>query len=151
MRLQQISLPDRQAVAQAASAVTALKDHLTADPASPPHLRLRTKDGEIQVVVPDVVFAFLVAMLEELALGHTVAMAPVEQELTTQQAADLLNVSRPYLVGLLEEGRIPFHRVGNRRKVSLVDLLAFRQRESTRREQILDELTAEAQEMGLYD
>jgi len=151
MRLQQISLPDTQAVAQAASAVTALKDHLTADPTSPPRLRLRTEDGEIQVVVPDVVFALLVAMLEELALGHTVAMAPVEQELTTQQAADLLNVSRPYLVGLLEEGKIPFHRVGNRRKVSLADLLAFKQRETTRREQILDELTAEAQDMGLYD
>ncbi len=86
-----------------------------------------------------------------VARGNTVAMAAVQEELTTQQAAYLLNVSRPYLVGLLEGGKVPFRRVGNRRTLSLAELLEFKRRDETRREEILDQLTAEAQDMGLYD
>lgn len=151
MGVKQISLRDSQAVQLAATAATALKAYLGAHPSAPAKLRLGSADSETQVVVPEPAFALLVAVLEELASGNTVAVAPVQQELTTQQAADLLNVSRPYLIGLLEEGKIPFHRVGNRRKLSLSDLLEFKHRDAARREDILDQLTAEAQEMGLYD
>ncbi len=151
MALKQISLPDSQAVELAASAATALKAYLNAHPSTAARLRLESAGSETQVVVPEAAFALLVAMLEELARGNTVAMAAVQEELTTQQAADLLNVSRPYLIGLLEAGRIPFHRVGNRRKLSLADLLEYKRRDTARREKILDQLTAEAQDMGLYD
>lgn len=151
MGVKQISLPDSQALELAASAAGALKAYLSAHPRTPARLRLGSAEGETQVVVPEAAFALLVAMLEELAQGNTVALASVEEELTTQQAADLLNVSRPYLIGLLEDGRIPFHRVGNRRKLSLADLLEFKRRDTAHREETLDQLTAEAQDMGLYD
>ncbi len=151
MSVKQVSLTDSHAVELAATAAAALKAYLSAHPSAPARLRLGSAGGETQVVVPEAAFALLVAMLEELARGNTVAMAAVQEELTTQQAADLLNVSRPYLIGLLGDGKIPFRRVGNRRKLSLTDVLVFKRQDTARREEILDQLTAEAQEMGLYD
>lgn len=114
-------------------------------------VRLCTDDdgAETQVVIPIVAFRFFVDVLAELANGNAVTVAPVHAELTTQQAADLLNVSRPYLIKLLDEERIPYRRVGNRRKVQLVDVLDYKRRDAARRKEILDELTREAEELGL--
>ena len=82
-------------------------------------------------------------MLAESAGGNAVAVSPVEAELTTQQAADLLNVSRPYLVKLLDERRIPFRRVGNRRRILLADVMAFKHTDESERRAIAAELYAE--------
>lgn len=72
------------------------------------------------------------------------------QELTTQQAADLLQVSRPYVVKLLEEGKIPFRTVGHYRRVSYRGLLEYMKQEDARRDQIMRELVAESEALGLY-
>ena len=106
-------------------------------------------DGATQIVVPSVAFRFFVDVLAELANGNAVTVAAVHAELTTQQAADLLNVSRPYLVKLLDERAIPYRRVGNRRKVLLVDLVEYKRRDEAMRREIADELTREAQEIAL--
>ena len=84
-------------------------------------------------------------MLANEAEGRPVEIVPVQKELTTQQAADLLNVSRPFVVELLEKGEIPHRKVGTHRRVLFRDLMAFRQRSEAKRNRVLDELVAEAQ------
>jgi excisionase family DNA binding protein len=151
--LRELELPDKAAADQAAQAVAELTAFLRAHPTPSGRVRLCTEDDgpETQVVIPAVAFRFFVDMLAELANGNAVTVAPVHAELTTQQAADLLNVSRPYLIKLLDEERIPHRRVGNRRKVQLIDVLEYKQRDDARRHEVLDELTSEAEKLGLYD
>ncbi len=119
----------------------------------------RARIGTLQVIgpdgdradLPDSVHTLLVSVVRELARGGAVRTVIVHPELTTQQAADLLNVSRPFLIKLLDAGEIPFHRVGSHRRVKLQDTLAYRDQRSQRRRAALAELAREAQEMGLYE
>jgi len=151
--VRELELPDETATDQAAQAVAELSAFLRAHPTPTTRVQLCADDadGETQVIIPAVAFRFFVDVLAELANGNAVTVAPVHAELTTQQAADILNVSRPYLVKLLDDGRIPYRRVGNRRKVMLVDLLDHKRRDDRRRQEILDELTQEAAALGLDD
>ena len=107
-------------------------------------------NGE-RIEVPVSVHRLLATMVHELARGNAVTIAPLHAELTTQQAADLLNVSRPFLVQLLESGTIPFHRVGTHRRVRLQDVMAHRNARSQERRTALAEMAREAQEVGLYE
>lgn len=107
-------------------------------------------DGE-RIQLPASVHRLLASMVHQLAQGNAVTIAPVHAELTTQQAADLLNMSRPFLVNLLESGVIPFHRVGTHRRVRLEDLVAYRHARSRERRTALAAMAQEAQEAGLYE
>lgn len=151
--LRELELPDKTAADQAAQAVAELNDFLRAHPTPAARVRLCTDDDdtETQVLIPSVAFRFFVDVLAELANGNAVTVAPVHAELTTQQAADLMNVSRPYLIKLLDGGRLPFRRVGNRRKLQLVDVLDYKRRDDLRRQEVLNDLTSEAEDLGLYD
>lgn len=102
--------------------------------------------------LPEVAARLLVRMLQEIARGHAVTVVPCRAELTTQQAADMLNVSRPFLVKELERGKLPFHRVGTHRRIRLDDLTTYR--DSMRQDQrsALGELVEEAQDLDMgYD
>jgi excisionase family DNA binding protein len=87
-------------------------------------------------------------LLSEFAAGHSVVLGDPPTELTTQQAATWLGMSRPHLIKLLERGEMVFYRVGNQRRIDLQEVKAFQRK---RREAVLDELAAESQRLGLYD
>lgn len=99
--------------------------------------------------IPAAAMRVLVAALAEMADGHAVTLLPLHPELSTQQAADLLNVSRPYLISLLEKGDIPFHKVGAHRRVQLRDVLNYKHASDTARLQVLDELVEQSQRLNL--
>lgn len=107
--------------------------------------------GASQRDIPASVQRLLFAVVQELARGQAVSVTSLQRDLTTQQAADLLNVSRPFLVKLLESGAIPFHKVGTHRRIHLQDLLNYRHQRSEERRAALTELAREAQEQGLYE
>ena len=101
------------------------------------------------VSVPASALRLFLHLLTEMAQGNAVTLIPTHAELTTQQAADLLNVSRPYVVKLLDEGRIPSRTVGKYRRVRFDDLMAFKRKDDDARAKVLDQLTTEAQELGM--
>ena len=102
-----------------------------------------------KVVLPPAAVRLLIEMLAQMAQGHAITLIPIHAELTTQQAANLLNVSRPFLVKLLEHGRIPFRKVGKHRRIQFRDVLAFREQSDAERRDALKRLVAEAEELGL--
>jgi len=114
-----------------------------------PSLRVTDSKKSAEIVLPQEVFKLLISVLAEIGRGNAVTVMPVEAELTTQQAADILNVSRPYLITLLDEGQIPYRKVGTRRRVKLIDVLAYKRRIDEARMKVLEELTAEAQELDM--
>ena len=115
-------------------------------------MRLRILDDESPggtVRLPAAAVRLLVRILEEMARGNAVTLIPVHAELTTQEAADMLNVSRPSLIQLLEEGKIEYRKVGTHRRVRFEALMKYKRRADADRLAALEELAAYDQELGL--
>lgn len=114
-------------------------------------LRTRGRGKPRELSLSPYLLQLLLRLLTETAEGNAVAIVPIHAELTTQEAADLLGVSRPFLVGLLDRGEIAHRLVGTHRRVRLRDLVAYRQRQAGVRQEALDELSAVGQELDLDD
>jgi excisionase family DNA binding protein len=111
--------------------------------------RLVGPDGDA-IELPEGIHELLVSIVENLKAGNGVTVIPMHAELTTVEAAELLNVSRPYLIKQLQAGELPYHMVGTHRRLRLADVLAYRDRMDQEAESALAAMTAEAEELGLY-
>jgi excisionase family DNA binding protein len=139
-------------IAQAREASRQLARLLPADggTANAPALRLVTDDNPHEMIaIPPGVLRLLVDMLTQLGQGRDVTLLPQNAELTTQEVADYLNVSRPYVVKLIEEQKLPARKVGTRRRVALEDLLRFDEQQRARQRAALDELARIDAQLGL--
>ena len=115
-------------------------------------IKVESEDGvERSLLIPSAAYELLIDILSQMSQGNAVTLVPVHAELSTQQAANLLNVSRPYLIKLLDNGEIPYRKVGRHRRILAKDLYAYKEDIDTKRSQSLDELTAISEELGLYD
>ena len=107
------------------------------------------QDESQSFILPAAAVRLLTDMMTHLAEGRGVSVMPDNAELTTKQGADMLNVSRPYLVGLLQAGKLAHHMVGTHRRVFVRDLLNYRRQQMDASEAAMDELAAQAQELGM--
>jgi len=138
-------VPDPASAADAARALAQVQAYLDEHPDGPARVKLVDGDGD-PLVVPREAIELLARVLAHMAVGHGVSVVPAHAELTTQQAAELLNVSRPYLIGLLDAGEIEYRRVGTHRRVLAGSLLDYTHRDDARRRAAADELTQLAQD-----
>ncbi len=112
-------------------------------------LRVRNAGQEETIELPGGAVKLLQAILEDMASGRAVTIVPQNAELTTQRAADFLNVSRPFLIQLLEQKKLPFRLVGTHRRIRFEDVLRFKENIDAERRKVLDQLAAEAQELKM--
>lgn len=113
------------------------------------NLNVHIAETDEQVELPAIAVRLLVDLLSAMAEGNAVTLIPIHAELTTQQAADLLGVSRPFLIKQLEEGAIPHRRVGTHRRILFSDLMQYKHETDAKRIGALDELAAQAQELDM--
>lgn len=132
----------------------ALESSQYLDPVSalPHEIRMQFLDAD----APNNVFALpapalrlLNEILKEMAKGNAITLIPNNAMITTQEAADILNVSRPFLIGLLEAGKIPYQRLGSHRRILFQDLMRFKEKADAARAEAMRLLTEEAQELDM--
>ena len=112
--------------------------------------KLVASNGE-EIPLPESLSAILGQIVSQLMHGKAVRVASIHEELTTQEAADILNVSRPYLIKLLEEGAIPFVMTGTHRRIRFNDLMEYKRFRDAERKQAINEIAQMSQDLGLYD
>jgi len=148
-RMTPVAAPPEQQ-AQVAALSKALEGMVHPPRRRAPKCQLVGPKGE-SIPLPETVFYVLERVVEVMARGDSITVVPVGREVTTQQAADLLNVSRQYLIRLLDEGRIPFRKTGKHRRLRIEDVLSFKDKRDKDRRAGLRELSQMTQEFGGYD
>ena len=119
--------------------------------ANPNRNYILVDDQHGEIKLPPLLVRVLMEAARQLAKGNSISILHYEQELTTQHAADLLQVSRPYLIRLLEEGKICYHLVGSHRRIRLGDLLDYKKTRDARRQANISEMARVSESLGLYD
>jgi excisionase family DNA binding protein len=112
-------------------------------------IEIEFRGEESSVKIPLSALKYLNTIIDLMAQGKAITVNPVDAEITTQEAADLLNVSRPFIVKLLEKGEIPFHKVGSHRRIKLKDFIKYKNQYKKQQREALDELAKQAQELDM--
>lgn len=142
--------PGESDVRTASDALTAMQNYLAHHPGGRPvRLVVDDEQGHDVLVLPRGAVELLARILDHMAAGKGVSVVPLQAELTTQQAADMLNVSRPFLIGLLDAGDIDYRKVGKHRRIRAESLLDYMRADDQRRQDAADELVELTQQMGL--
>lgn len=142
--------PDSTEVSTAVAAVPQVKDYLAKHPGHDAVRLVVDDEHRESLTVPRSAVELLARILDHMAKGEGVSLVPSHAELTTQQAADMLNVSRPFLIGLLDTEEIEYRKVGAHRRIKAESLMAYMRKDDLRRREAADELTALSQEMGTF-
>ncbi|MGL4724202.1 MAG: helix-turn-helix domain-containing protein [Scandinavium sp.] len=145
-----ITLPDSKESELALRGQQALEAWLSTRQGSQRITLMGENEESHTLELPTSAMQMLAEILRELAAGNAVQVVPVHAELTTQEAANILNVSRPHLVKLLEAGRISFHKIGRHRRILFSDLMAYKNKREHESLDIMQALTDEAQDLGMY-
>lgn len=143
-----LNMPSQQEIQTAIETSRELASHLQAD-----KVRLRLLNGSESTAqdlpLPASAVRMLLDILEQIAAGNTMTLVPLHAELTTLQASELLNVSRPFLIKLLEQGDIPYSKVGTHRRILAQDVLTYKQEKMSKRRDAIDQMTALSQKLNL--
>jgi excisionase family DNA binding protein len=145
----QVTLPRTQDIEAATTAQRELAAYLATGFETKLVQLVDSNDRSHPIRLPVAALQLLSEILSELADGNAVKIVPVHAELTTQEAADLLNVSRPYLVKLLETDKLSFHKTGKHRRIRFDDLMSYKHARDEKNQLALDALAAEAQELRM--
>lgn len=144
-------MPSDQDAQMARTSSTILASLLDKGGADKAHLSLKGGDEQkSEISLPASAVRLLLQALQEMAKGNAVTLLHVDTELTTQQAAELLRVSRPSVIKLLDEGKMPYRKVGAHRRIRYEDILFYKETERARRVAVMHELVAETERIGLY-
>lgn len=144
-------LPSGGDVASAEAAIASMGKLIAEDGSENYHFRLQKSQGrgEIEFSLTPMVVDLIFRTLIQIAKGNAVTIVPFHAELTTQEAADFLNISRPFLIQLLEKEKIPFRKVGRHRRILFEDLVKYKERSKGKSQKIREQLTDEAQDLDI--
>ncbi|WDZ91412.1 helix-turn-helix domain-containing protein [Nocardiopsis sp. HUAS JQ3] len=143
------SHPNTKQIQAAASALPRIRRYLDEHHETLTPVPVTVENSQEELLLPRSAVELLASVLAHMAAGRGVSIVPDHAELTTQQAADMLNVSRPHLIGLLQAGEIAYRKVGTHRRVRADSLLEYIGRDDQRRREAADELSAMTRELGL--
>jgi len=142
-----VHLPTPQEAEEAKITSRALSKYATNEQL---HIKIAGNNNDSDdLILPGYAINLLLDILTEMSKGNAITVMPIHAELSTQETAEFLNVSRPHLVDMLEQGKIPFRKVGAHRRVMAKDVIDYKQRLDADRLKALDELAAQAQELDM--
>ena len=146
---QNIAKPSKQEQKTAMKSYSALAEAIKQLKSEEPEIEI--EESKEHIKIPIKALKLLSDILEAMSKGQPISIVPMAAEITTQKAAEILGCSRPYLVKLLEEGKIPFTKIGRHRRIKMADVLAYKEQQKQEQKKRLIKMMQNDEALGLYD